>query len=197
MTDNYRRDWFNIAGYYNKQPIRETPHRRSPSSAIETIDHFSKPRILRRYANPYGYANDGYPKLGDYETIEFWCFIRSIWADKRDGVFDVYDQKGVVTEGRFALYYNPYNVNHPKEGIHLHLSNPRSELTKDYSGFADIIEFDGLLWKVIKHNIYDTAYDDGNEYIGKATITMHTENIVNNEKIELDNSNCNNTYKIK
>lgn len=197
MTDNYRRDWYNVEGYYYKPPFRETQFQRTPNSSIETINHFSKPRKLRQYANPEGYGDDGFAKEGEYETLEFWCFIRTVWADKKDGLIDNYNNDGVITEGRLALYYNPYHINHPKEGIHLHLSNPRSEITKDYSGFADVIEFDGLLWKVVKHNLYDVSYNDGHEYIGKATIAVFTESIVNDASVQLDNSTCNNIYKIK
>ncbi|MDB4461529.1 hypothetical protein N9043_01115 [bacterium] len=186
MTDNYRRDWFRMSGHYTKQPFRNTEYERSPHSAIEAIDHFSKKRAIIRYPNPEGHFNDGFAKKGESEEIPFWCFIRTVWAGKKEEAYDVIDAGGIRTEGVMALYYNPYHQEHPKEGIHLHLTNHRSPETEDYSGFADLILYKNILWKVTEHNTYDQSYDDGNEYMGKATIERYKPNIVND--IDTDNS---------
>lgn len=177
MTTNYRRDWFRDGSIYHKQAFINTDYERSPNSAIEAIDHFSKPRKIRRYVNPLGYINNGFPLKGEPEIIELWCMIRTIWAGRKEESYDVFDNGNIRTEGSLALYYNPYHEHHPEEGIHLHLSNPRSEETTDYSGFADIIEYNSLLWKVTEHNTYDVSYGSGKEYMGKATISRYKEPI--------------------
>lgn len=198
MTTNYRRDWHNISDVYYKQAYHDPHSERSPSSAIETINHFSKKHTVRRYKNPEGYFDDGFPKSGEYELIDIWGLIRTVWAGKKEESYDSYEPSGVSTKGVMVLYYNPYNINHPPEGIHLHLTNPRNQETTDYKGFADIIEYNSLLWKVIEHNSYDTSYgSDGKEYMGKATIVRYKNNPVNDSTYDTTNINNNKNYKLR
>lgn len=195
MTINYNRDWYRSPDVYYKQNVRTTATMRSPHSAIGAIDHFSKPRVLRRYSEPLGYLNNGVANKGEYETIEFWCFIRPPWASRKNESYDVSEIQGVRTEGLLAVYYDPYHENHPPEGIHLHLSNARSIETMDYSGFADVVEYKGLLWKVITHDTFDTAYDDGVEYMGKATMERYKDDTV--KEVDFDQSTTQNYYRVK
>lgn len=198
MTTNYRRDWYNISNVYYKQAYHNPSSERSPNSAIETVDHFSKKHSVRRYTKSEGYFDDGFPKSGEYETIDLWCFIRTIWAGKKEESYDVFEASGVKTKGIMALYYNPYNIHHPPEGIHLHLTNPRNQETTDYKGFSDIIEYNGLLWKVIEHNSYDTSYgNDGNEYMGKAIIARYKENPINDSLYNTNNNNKHKNYRLR
>lgn len=201
MTTNYRRDWNNQSDIYYSQPSHSDSHSTMPNRAIEAIHSRSKPRKLRRYSNPEGYNDQGIPKKGDYEEVELWCFIRTVWAGKKEEAYDVYENGGVRTEGIMTLYYDPYYFKHPSEGIHLHLTNPRNEETKDYSGFADIIEYNGLLWKVIEHNSYDISYGEMKEYMGKATIERFKPSVINDSNYTTDNSLLNNStprnYQIK
>ena len=93
----------------------------------------------------------------------------------------------------------PIKKKHPPEGIHLHLTNPRNEQTLDYSGFADIIEYNSLLWKVTEHNSYDIAYGEGKEYMGKATIERYKPSVINDPNYTTDNSklNTDSNYKVR
>ena len=197
MTENYQRSWHNIQNVYYSQPAVDTPDERSPNRAIEAIDHFSKPRTLIRYPNPQGYTNDGIPKKGDSEELEFWCFIRTIWAGKKEESYDDYREEGVVTYGKLAIYYNPYHRKHPPEGIHLHLSNPRNEQTEDYSGFSDHIQYNNLLWKVVEHNSYDTSYGQGLEYMGKGTLVRVKPSPINDVPYNTNNDSKSITYKLR
>ena len=188
MSTNYRRDWFNNSNIYYKAAYHDPYGEKSPNSAIETINHFSKPRLLLRYPNPEGYKDNGFAKKGNAEEIEFWCFILTLWAGRKEEAIDTTDAAGTITEGTLAVYYNPYHRNHPREGIHLHVSNPRSLETMDYSGFADVLSYNGLLWKVTSHNSYDVSYDTGKEYIGKATIERYAVNSVTDSSIDTDHN---------
>lgn len=201
MTTNYRRDWNNTSDIYYSQPAHNNHSERMPNRAIEAIHTRSKKRIVRRYSNPEGYDNQGIPKKGEYEEVELWCFIRTVWAGKKEEAYDVMDTGGVRTEGVMALYYDPYYYLHPPEGIHLHLTNPRNEETKDYSGFADVVEYNGLLWKVTEHNSYDISYGEMKEYMGKATIERFKPSVINESNYTTDNFLVNQTsprnYRIK
>lgn len=201
MTTNYRRDWNNQSEIYYSQPAHTTFAGRMPNRAIEAIHSRSKPRTVRRYVNPEGYNNQGFPKRGDFEPVTLWCFIRTVWAGKKEEAYDEFESGMIRTKGIMALYYDPYYIEHPPEGIHLHLTNPISEDTMDYSGFADVIEYKGLLWKVIEHNTYDVDYEDEKYYMGKATIERYKPSVVNDSNHTTDNTFLNQTisrnYQIK
>ena len=196
MTTNYRRDWFNDSSIYYKAPYHDPLGGRTTSSTIETINHFSKPYKLIRYPNPDGYQDDGIAKQGKPEEVTFWCFIRSVWAGKKEEAVDTYDTAGIKTKGYMSVYYNPYHPKHPREGIHLHLSKPRSMDTMDYSGFADIIEYNGLQWRITSHNAYNVSYDEGVAYMGKALMERYTNDIIKKSNVDTTTSQ-HFIYKIK
>ena len=90
-------------------------------------------------------------------------------------------KSGEYVEGSFNLTYNPYHEKHPTEGIHLQLS---SESNTDYSGFADVIEYQGKAWAVSQHTRLDIDYgDEEKEYIGKAVIKL-IKDPVNDSHVE-------------
>ena len=108
MTTNYRRDWHNISNIYYSQAVHNTPEETTPNRAIESIHTRSKKRAVRRYVNPEGYDEQGVPNKGTYESLDFWCFIRTVWAGRKEEAYDVMDIGGTRTNGMMALYYDPY-----------------------------------------------------------------------------------------
>jgi hypothetical protein len=138
----------------------------SPNNATGVVDHFSKRVTLRKYTATQGWQCNGLAVAGEPELFDFWCVIKPTTSRSKTNR-TVLDEGGEYSGGEWRLYYNPYHANHPEEGLQLQLSDDES----DYSGFADVIEYQGNLWIVREHQKIDVDYGESEKlYIGKATI---------------------------
>lgn len=165
MTINQHSVWANATVYQNPDAA-DTPQETRPNNAAGAVDHFSKRVTLRKYTAPEGWQCNGLAVAGEPELIDFWCAIKP--ATSRSKVNrTILDEGGEYIEGEWLLFYNPYHAKHPADGIHLQQSSDVS----DYSGFADVIEYQDALWIVREHQRLDIDYGENEKlYVGKATI---------------------------
>ena len=170
VTINQHSFWENSTVYRNPN-IANTPHGSSPNDAVGAVDHFAKRATLRKYNAPEDWKCNGLAALGEPELFDFWCVIRPS-KTRSEIPHSVLDSGGEYQEGGWLLLYNPYHESHPEQGTHLQLSDAEA----DYSGFADVIEYQNKLWIVRKHQRIDIDYGDSeNLYIGKASIERWNE----------------------
>lgn len=167
-----RSNWATAKISYSQQRISDAPYERRPSNATGAVDHFSKKVKLRKYKAPEDHKCNGQARLGDYETVDFWCVI-NIPTSGSKGLEAIKESNGERSEGYLSFYYNPFFEEHPDEGIHLQLADSE---TSDYNGFSDIIEYQGLLWSIKSLVKIDVDYD-GNEkyYLGMGEMRKWSE----------------------
>jgi hypothetical protein len=165
VTINQNSVW-QQAKVYRNPPVADTPKETRPNNVDGAVNHFSKKVTLRKYTAPKGWQCNGLALSGEHESFDFWCAIKPATSRTKTNR-TMLDIGGEYSEGEWLLFYNPYHKNHPKQGIHLQLSDAAS----DYSGFADVIEYQNKLWIVREFEKLDVDYGDSYRlYIGKATI---------------------------
>lgn len=186
--------WGGIVNKYVSPAVKPTILGERPSGAVDVIDHFSKPLIIRKYINPIGFdIKDGLNKKGGYVTETLWCVLRPI-SSGLNGINGVNSIGGKDLKSEWWLYYNPF---HKAHGLGKHLQIAAKSNNTDYSGFSDEIEYQGEVYAVTslkKIDAYnfeqgsETEFQDGGEkYIGKCHIkrvgnTNHLSDSGSNER---------------
>lgn len=190
MTDNVLGNWSRFKADYTNQDVRDTPIETRPAGSIGAVDHFSKKATLRQYDNPEGYAHtDGIPTRGEYTLLDFWCVIKPATRGgiDKEGINFIQDIDGEHADGQWLLMYNPRHEKHIKE---IHLNSPTT------SGFPDIIEYQGDLWRVVNLVRIEIGHgEDTDSYVGKAKVRLWSEPAHNEVSTEPDQQTHH--YRIK
>lgn len=168
MTINQQAFW-KSAKVYKSPEVSDTPKETRPNNAIGSLDHFSKPVTLLKFTNPDDWDCAGIAERGEPEIHKFWCVIQSL-SSQQYAEKTISSKQGEYTEGLLKLTYNPFHPSHPESGLHLQLSQDESA---DYSGFADVIEYQGKAWAVRQLTKMDVDYgEDYEKYAGKAVLKL-------------------------
>lgn len=170
MTVNQHSPWQQATVYCNPA-VQNTPLGALPNNISGTVQHFSKPVKLLKFVSPEGYAHcDGVPTRGEPVALDFWCVIKPVSNATSQIQHTKQTERGEYAEGAWLLYYDPFHPNHPGTGIHLQMSDA---VNSDYSGFADVIEYQDRQWIVRSLTKLDIDYAPHVErYIGKALIEL-------------------------